>query len=226
MIESEWHICEPVNRNQTIEEIFPNGIIWQTQLSHEEIHHRLKTGGTDNLEFWFMWESENLHQVMKEDDEKLSKIWRTATEYAMAITRIFEKVVSKGSREINGMIALPVRYAHAPVCPWWWYWPDSLLSLMPRITEIVLIDPSKLDDYKALEREYPCEPGLMQWLWRKKIVSRPTFYRELVRQNIWLVLSNLHPHLLDVHWFFQGKESPYRIDPERSLKFLWLNKRN
>ncbi|HEX4418891.1 MAG TPA: hypothetical protein VH165_13360 [Kofleriaceae bacterium] len=66
------------------------------------------------------------------------------------------------------------------------------------------------------ERALPCHPGLsylhanLEFL----IVHRET--RETLRG------SGLLVHLIRDHHFFEGKASPFRIDPERAVRVLGL----
>jgi hypothetical protein len=40
------------------------------------------------------------------------------------------------------------------------------------------------------------------------------------------VFSELHTHLIDKHYFFEGRESPWRADPELLIRALGLAKKN
>ncbi len=203
---------------------FENLGFWMAISDPEELQKQLQPlGSRDNLEYWFMWRTENLDDIIAADNSVLQTLWLTHADYAQKVRDIFLRI-DEWHEDVNGMWAQPIEYIHSPECPWGDFCSKSIFDYSLAITEIILIDPTKQKEYLQLLSEKPIDPpNILQRLWHKKrIVSRPTFYMELVRKDIGLVLSDLQPHIIQDHNFFQGHESPYRIDPVRSRRFLWL----
>lgn len=202
---------------------FSNQALLTEQLTEERIVANLRPRwSTDNLELWYMGSDEDVNVIILDDIATLRQIWLRHSDYANRIRDIFV-AIDNWATSVYGMNANPMEYIHTPLCPWWDYCTKSCFDYLPSVTEIVLLDPAKRKEFIDLKRQYDTQPNILKRLVLKtKDISTPWFYMELVRRDIWLILSDLQPHLIEKHGFFQGKETPYRIDPERSRRFLWL----
>ena len=46
--------------------------------------------------------------------------------------------------------------------------------------------------------------------------------KKKIAARVYAVANSLLPHLIKEHYFFEGNESPYRVDPEFVIKALGL----
>jgi hypothetical protein len=51
-----------------------------------------------------------------------------------------------------------------------------------------------------------------------------TIRNDITNEKIWL--NTLHVHMIRNHYFFEGPRTPYRLDPEKTVNVLELNKNN
>lgn len=156
----------------------------------------------------FMWgfkgPAEDVDAIIASDREIVARLGVTHEQIASLIDAIF------ASREDTWRGYPIIRWynIHSPICPWGDFCTKSCLDLTLAVTEIWLVNPdaiANVNDYvsKVTGRVYPIQDlkQLVDWDWIT-------------------VFSDLHPHLIREHHFFEGHETPYRVHPERVMKFL------
>lgn len=178
------------------------------QVTRDQLMTNLRpNGGMEDLTYGFLGRNELLDEVIESDRELLARLGFTHEQFAKTIDDIFEYMPAS----INGNPLHLFGYIHSPVCPWDDFCAVSQFDYSEKVTEIWLCSPRHYWKLKLLLK-----------LWSKE--KRLTKLRGLVERNWVMVLSDLHPHLIRDHHFLQGHSTPYRVDPERFVRFL--GKRN
>ena len=156
----------------------------------------------------FMWgfkgPSESVEEIVESDRLLLKKLGITYEQAASVIDTIF----ATKEDEFSGHKIVRWDYIHSPVCPWGDFCTKSCFDLVLTVTEIWLVDPRYSKEVKKFIKKAPNRNHLIGNL------------KELVDKEWVMVFSDLHPHLIREHHFFEGFETPYRVDPNKILKLI------
>jgi hypothetical protein len=156
----------------------------------------------------FMWGfkgvAESVEHIIESDKKLLAELSVTHDQIASIIDAIF----ASDEDEFCGCPIVRWENIHSPICPWDDFCTKSCFDLFTAVTEIWLVNPhrvSEVRDYlgKVTKRVYPIEDLKM-----------------LVDKKWIMVFSDLHPHLIREHHFFEGIETPYRVDPRKMAKMI------
>nr|MCK4929622.1 hypothetical protein [Nanoarchaeota archaeon] len=148
----------------------------------------------------FLGKKENLLEIIHADWQTVEKYGTSHEEIAKALEKAIKKkrVPNKRYKSIFGAVTLGFQ-----CCPWECEEKYALGNMMAFIHHKSLSDGKihKLLRYHVVDKQ-PRNPAT----WEK-----------------FAILTELHPHLIRAHYFFEGKESPYRTDPEFLIKALNLS---
>lgn len=169
-----------------------------------ELQRHLRAGaGNSDLQYGFLGPDENLEKLIEADAKLLEERGLTHHQVASAIEELF---ACDSFEEFRGAPIFPLQYIHSPPCPWQDFVAVSPFDLSEKVTEIVVINRTKVDEFFRLLEER----GDMNL----------NDYPELVRRELAMVFSDLHPHLIRDHRFFEGHATSYRVDPTKVAHFL------
>ena len=175
------------------------------ELSLEEVEASMYP--SESITYGFLGRNERLHSVMEDDKATLQQLGLSYETFALGI----EKLFLYDDSMVNGNLVFRKGFIHSPVCPWKDYCTVSPFDFTLKVTKIILVNTKKLQN--------------IPWL-RRKMIEKGKIkledYKQLVDEDIIMIFSDLHPHLIKDHHFFEGHETPYRVDPERALKYLPL----
>lgn len=153
----------------------------------------------------FLGVDERLEEVIARDRVLLQGLGVTYESIADAIEQLF----ATDDESVNGHYLFRRQFIHSPLCPWRDFCTVSLFDLSPKVTEILLLNPAKYDEtlgaYAECGNRFPLEK-----------------YPEFVGNDLFMVFSDLHPHLIREHHFFEGEGTPYRVDPRRAVRYLGI----
>ncbi len=173
-------------------------------LNEAELLTRLRPNDPqEKLMYGFLGVNEQLQTVIARDNQTLDRLQVTHEQIARTIEDIFLHM----PYSINGCRLHLFDYIHSPLCPWDDFCAVSPFDYSQKVTEIWLCNSKHYWKLKLL----------LRW-WNKE--ERLTRLRKLVENDWVMVLSDLHPHLIRDHKFFQGHDTPYRVDPERFIRFV------
>jgi hypothetical protein len=161
-----------------------------------------------DFQFGYMDRSENLRDLMQEDQQALTSLGLTTQDYADAIERLF----ACEDDYFEGRLLLRMLYISGPVCPWNDFAAFSPLGgLIPDVREILLLNPEeqKLEEFAEF---YTSQKGRIS----------TDHYCHIVEQDWAMIFSEIHAHLIREHSFFEGRKTPYRVDPIRGARYLNL----
>lgn len=169
-----------------------------------DLQRHLRAGvGNSDLLYGFLGPDENLESLIEADAKLLEERGLTHDQVASAIEDLF---ACDSSREFRGAPIFPLEYIHSPRCPWRDFVAVSPFDLSGKVTEIVVVNRAKIDAFFKLLKDRNAM-GLND-------------YPELVKKELVMVFSDLHPHLIRDHKFFEGHATPYRVDPTKVAHFL------
>ena len=175
------------------------------ELSRGELLRRLKSGDVNScLMFSYLGLDEDLDEVIASDKKVLAELGVTYDTVAKSIEELF----LSDSDNYNGNPVIRREFIHSPVCPWDDYCSVSPFNLSSKVTEIVLVNGEKLEEAITFMEERG-DDGLR-------------CFPELVRRDLGMIFSDIHPHLIRDHYFFEGHQTPYRVDPRRTVRYLNL----
>lgn len=150
----------------------------------------------------FLGEDESLNEVIEQDEQTIGGIGVTHEDIASVIERLF----LSDDTFFNGNPVLRMVYIASPLCPWKDF--CAFEEPLAVVREVVLVNRLKVDEaFAHLNRHQEFEIGA---------------YPELVRKDIIMMFSELHPHLIREHHFFEGHATPYRVDPKRVVRYLGI----
>ncbi len=167
------------------------------------LQHLRPHGSQEALTYGFLGHDENLEEVTTRDREVLQRLGLTYDQIARTIEDVFLHMPAS----INGHRLHLFGYIHSPECPWQDFCAVNIFDYSEQITEIWLCNPRYYWILRVLLKFWGKEKRLAKLKW-------------LVEKDWVMVLSDLHPHLIRDHQFFEGHGTPYRIDPERFVKVL------
>jgi hypothetical protein len=177
------------------------------EVGEAELIQRLHPNGwsLEILQYGYLDPTEDLQELQREDCETLSRLGLTHDTIAVAI----EKLFATDERSVNGNRLVRVQNIHSPVCPWGDFCSVHPFDLSMKTTEIIVCNKET------------CPENIVSHL----VANSGTHcndYAELVARDWAMIVSDLHPHLIRDHQFFEGKKTPYRVDPERAMRYLGL----
>jgi len=156
----------------------------------------------------FMWgfkgPMESVEALVESDRRLLRELGVTQDQVASVIDSVF----ASDADEFCDCPLIRWENIHSPICPWKDFCTKSFMDLSGAITEIWLVNPHRLAEVRSyLEtvtgRVYPVQD-----------------LKTLVEKEWIMVFSDLHPHLIREHCFFEGHETPYRVDPRKLAKMI------
>jgi len=155
-----------------------------------------------DLQYGYLWKNEDFDKLIDTDTELLSELWLTHEQLAKNIEDIF---ACDNLEEFKWIPIVCHRNIATPTCPWWWY-RTTWFEMSFKITEVVVLNKEKANQALALLND--------------KGKFSLDLYPELVSQDLGMIFSDLHPHLIRDHKFLQWHNTPYRVDPKRAIKYL------
>lgn len=184
--------------------IITNQLPFSGITDHEQLLVNLHPDSpVEQLTYGFLGINESLEEVIEKDLKTLEKLEITHDEIATTIEDVFLHM----PKSINGNRLHLFSYIHSPCCPWEDFCAVSPFDYSEKVTEIWLCNPKHYFKLRILLR-----------LWNRG--RRLKKLARLVADNWVMVLSDLHPHLIRDHHFCEGYSTPYRIDPERFVRFM------
>ena len=159
---------------------------------------------TPDFIYGFKGRSEVTERIIAEDRRLLIELGVTHGQIADLVDAIF-------ATDEDMFCDCPlVRWenVHSPVCPWGDFCTVSSFSTFPQVTEIWLVNPYKVETVAAYLRKVHTNVYPIKDL------------KRLVDEGLIMVFSDLHPHLIREHHFFEGLETPYRVHPEKMVPML------
>lgn len=154
--------------------------------------------------YGFIGKNERLTEIIDTDREQIQRLGVSYDAIASAIEDLFLSDAEK----YNGNPVFRKEFIHSPVCPWEDYCTVSLFDLTKKVTEIIVVNGQKFDEAREVEKKYG----------RLTLASYPEF----VQRDLIMVFSDLHPHIIREHNFFEGHVTPYRVEPERAVRYLGI----
>src|SRR3989338_1038426 len=151
--------------------------------------------------------TERLEEIIAADGKTLARLGFTHEQFAKTLEDIF----FHEPKTIHGHRLIFWDYIHSPLCPWDDFCSVSPFDLSAKVTEIWLCN-----------RKHYWKLRMLLWFWRN-YEKRLLRLKKLVEKDWILVLSDLHPHLLREHRFCEDHKTPYRVDPERFLRYMGKN---
>ncbi|MEK7545075.1 MAG: hypothetical protein AAB551_03005 [Patescibacteria group bacterium] len=174
--------------------------------SPSELRRLLSAGsGNSDLHHGYLGPDEDLQKLIETDARFLEERGLTHEQVAEAVEQLF---ASENPEEFRGTPIISLEYIHSPPCPWRDFIAVSPFDFRKKVTEIVVINRTKVDEFFKLLDE------------RKGLGVND--YAELVKRDLVAVFSDLHPHLIRAHQFFEGHATPYRVDPTKVAHFLGI----
>lgn len=184
------------------------GFSLKPEASLEQLQINLRPGGDlEELFYGFLGNDELHEEVIETDRKTLVMLGLTHEQFAKTIEDVFEHMPAT----INRNPLFLFEYIHSPGCPWEGWSPTSFMDVSLKVTEIWLCNPKHF--WKLI--------FLLRFWDRNKRLKK---LKELVDKDWVFVLSDLHPHLIRKHHFFEGRCTPYRVDPERFVR--WMGPKN
>lgn len=160
-------------------------------------------GGTEKLTYGYLDRTEQPEGVIAADEQTLTRLGLTHEQVAKTIEDVFLHM----PKNINGHPLIFWNYIHSPVCPWDDFCAVSPFDYSEKVTEVWLCN-----------RKYYFKLRMLLSLLSKD--RRLGRLKKFVANDWVMVLSDLHAHLIRDHRFFEGRSTPYRVDPERFIRFL------
>ena len=172
--------------------------------SEEELLRRLWP--QKDIKFGYLGQNENLGQIIQDDATTLVRLRLSHEQIAIAIEELF----ASDDHEVNGNPITRVYNIHSPECPWGDF-QTTFISPDFLVTEIIIWN-FRVCPTEILERHKKHLP----------LIIHTNDYPIILENNYGIIFSDLHPHLIREHQFFEGRETPYRVDPERITRYLGL----
>lgn len=161
------------------------------------------------VHFGYLGESEDLSALIASDSDIVSKLNLTHDQIAAAIEALF----LSDEKAVNGNPILRQTFIASPRCPWGDFQASSPFDGRMIVREIFLFNKEKLEVEGVVHK---LQDIVQSYNGRIPVLE----IGALVGDDIVMVLSDLHPHLIRDHKFFEGKGTPYRVDPVRLLRYL------
>ena len=189
-----------------LENVMPFPAIYE---GRDLLHNLYPTPGKTGLRYGFLSKGEDLEALIAADTAMLEQLGVTHAQVADAIRKLFTEESTTDTLET---LVLPQKFIHSPPCPWGDYSTTSpFASPVPVVTQITVLNRDKideaLDEIEKIVESSSLEQSLEQ-------------LADLVRRDLIMLFSDLHPHLIEAHHFFEGQGNPYRVDPERAIRYL------
>lgn len=160
----------------------------------------------ERLQFGYLGIDESLHGRIAADENTMAALGLSYEDLATAIEQLFET----DDERVNNNLIIRRKYIHSPLCPWGDYTTTSPFSLFSQVSEILILNhetcPKVVTDF-CLEHSG----------------TNINDYPMLVEQDWAMIFSDLHPHLIREHHFLEGLATPYRVQPERAMRYLGLS---
>ncbi|MBI5065620.1 hypothetical protein HZA97_05270 [Candidatus Woesearchaeota archaeon] len=211
-----------------------------------ELEQRLRPGNSSQV--GFIGQNENLIELVHSDLQIVEKYGTTHKEIADKLTELMIKSREKKSF-LNALFSkeqelLSKDYEFSPAklltmgaqnCPWgcncWGQTSGYIIKkglsddkLLRTGIEIVMASEGKIEElenlYNTIKEINPGSHGVQAY---KKMLEE---VRRAQENGLlcYVAITELLPHLIEQHHFFEGKQSPYRADPELLIKALNLGK--
>jgi hypothetical protein len=156
----------------------------------------------------FMWgfkgPTESLRCIIESDNRLLAELGVTHEQIASVIDAIF----ASDEDQFCGCPMVRWENIHSPICPWGDFCTRSCFDLTVAVTEIWLVNPWRVAEVQT---------------YLKGVTKRvyPINDLKMLVDNEWvMVFSDLHPHLIREHHFFEGLETPYRVHPRKMARMI------
>lgn len=156
------------------------------------------------LLYGYLGADEELDRLIVEDEETMERLALTYEDLASTIEYLFQS----SDERISGNLIIRDRYIHSPVCPWGDFCTIEPFDFNLKVTQIFV-----------LNKDCPCEV-VDRFNEDSKIPLED--YPALVDNDWAMIFSDLHPHLIREHQFLEGRGTPYRVDPERAIRYLGM----
>jgi len=154
--------------------------------------------------FGYLGKNEDLDQIIAEDEKILARLGFSHEKIAQAIENVF----LTDEPTYNGNHLIRRAFIESPECPWRDYCTVSPFDLSLKVTEIIMINKEKIEEAVTFLESRGSEGTYC--------------FPDLVNNDLGMIFSDLHPHLIREHHFFEGKDTPYRVDPERAIRYLGI----
>lgn len=156
--------------------------------------------------YGFLAPGESLAERRAADAKQMTELDLDCERIAARIDDVF----SSTGDSWNGHALLRPTHIAGMLCPWKDFLSSDVFSMSLSVREIIIVHREKIDQAIAIMQRYP-DPS--------KLISLES-YGELVKADVAMILSDLHPHLLRVHAFCEGTDTPYRLAPDRIREYL------
>ena len=174
-------------------------------LSREELLRRLRPGEENSgLTSGYLGLDVDLDEVIASDRRALSEGGISNDAVAKAIEELF----LSDSDNYQGNSVIRREFIYSPECPWGDYCTVSPFDLSRKVTEIILVNGQMLSEAEIFLDENG-DKGL-------------DCFPDFIKNDFGMIFSDLHPHLIRDHHFFEGHATPYRVDPQRAARYLGL----
>jgi len=154
--------------------------------------------------YGFLGNDEVVEDVIEKDRRLVEEFGVTHEQLASVVDGIFET----DADEWCGCPLVRWHNIHSPICPWGDFCTKCFLDYGLAVTEIWLVNPDKVKEVQAYLASVT------------KNVYPIADLARLVRDDWIMVFSDLHPHLIREHHFFEGLNTPYRVNPKRLKAML------
>ncbi|MBI5390140.1 hypothetical protein HZB02_01510 [Candidatus Woesearchaeota archaeon] len=176
--------------------------LFSARLQPDEVHRSLYS--YPYQKYGFLGREDNLDDVLKYDAVQVQLLGITFDDIASKIEELFLSDEST----FNGNPLVRKEYTHSPLCPWGDYCTVFPLDTSLKVTEIILFNGQREKEVNTFREAYPDLPVQV--------------YRRLIDNDLAMVFSDLHPHLIRGHKFCEGFGTPYRVDPQRTVRYLGI----
>ncbi len=175
-----------------------------TRISDEEAELRMHP--SENARYGFLLPTERLADRKAADAQRMAELDLDCERIAARIDEIFASTKD----DWNGHALLRPTYIAGMACPWNDFLSSDVFSLALAVREIIIVHREKIDEAIAIMERHPTASTRIDL----------ECYGELVKADVAMILSDLHPHLLREHHFCEGEGTPYRIAPDRVREYL------
>lgn len=152
----------------------------------------------------FKGSKESVEVIIECDKKLLAELGVTNHQIASVIDAVF----ASDEEEFCGCPIIKWEYIHSPICPWGDFCTKSCFDLLMAVTEIWLVNPHRISEVRDYLKKNT------KWI-------HPIEDLKMLMDKEWImVFSDLHPHLIREHGFFEGHETPYRVDPKKMAKMI------
>lgn len=159
---------------------------------------------TPSFIYGFKGPNESVEEIIKSDENLLRELKVTHEELATLIDEVF----ATDDDVFCGCPLIRWTNIHSPICPFGDFCTKSIFDYQPQVTEIWLCDPDHWEEIQAWYHSFTTNGYPINDL------------KRFVDLKWVIVFSDLHPHLIRAHHFFEGHETPYRVDPRLLARML------